>query len=402
MDFAQLSAAVKFGAAHVYGSPEAGGLAHAVAHGDSAALGALADYLEENGHPAADLVRRVHAGEGVEGNFLDQDSLGIHATPNRPDSLAKPTHLATNSRQYVGDGRFEDAPGHGSLFLRYFHLPDDRHYLHFYARDADNVARRSWLLPTTADEVRGLADTFRDRHQGGTLFNDFAEELDHAVAHEPEIDDGQHQYLDHRLARAGVPAPLQPAEQFARAVEKAADARTTAEKLLHVLAREHPGELLNTAGNSHLRLVAADAMDEEGREQEARLLRSTDPVGVHRGKVYSGRYDSLDPHVQEYVRTVLELSPHGMGSTADYFEPHEIHPSTLARLNADYSDFSKRSEQYAGELSPTWFHQSRNDQGGFSESTHLLPEARADKLHRRAAKYGPFQLTVSADGNSVR
>lgn len=401
MDFAQLAAAVKFGAAHVYGSPEAGGLAHAVAHGDDAALGALADYLEENGHPAADLVRRIHAGEGVEGDHHTHQLVGFHAAGKAPGDFLRPYALVTPYERHVG-GRLSDLPGHGSLGLAYYHVPGDRHFFHLRAQTGRNGQYRSWLLPTTADEVRRTAATYRDRHEPHTLFGEFADHLDHAVAAEPPSGEPIHDYLEQHLARAGFPAPLQPAEQFARAVEKATDSRTNAEKLLHVLAREHPGELLNTAGNSHLRLIAADALDEEGREQEARLLRSTDPVGVHRGKVYSGRFDSLDPHVQEYVRTVLELTPHGMGSTADYFEPHEIHPSTLARLNADYSDFSKRSEQYAGELSPTWFHQSRNDQGGFSESTHLLPEARADKLHRRAAKYGPFQLTVSADGNSVR
>lgn len=124
-------------------------LAGAAARGDDTALGALGDRLGDTGHPAADVVHRALRGEGVEGDPHAQSTLGMmHAV--------EPDGHGFDTTYHISLPHGFENEGVGTGTLSYYHLPTG-HYWHLNLFNgppgAEGSHERSWLIPTTPEEV---------------------------------------------------------------------------------------------------------------------------------------------------------------------------------------------------------------------------------------------------------
>jgi uncharacterized protein (TIGR02996 family) len=144
---------------NTHADPDAVQLTHALASapaGETDAAGVLADRLEELGHPAAHVLRRIFGGEGVEGDDYHQSTLGMMHGGRVNDTTP---------------GYFPVVGGGGSgaaLGVQYLHLPTG-HWWRVMARSAPGehrTERRSWLVPTTPEEVDSHVADLTPHQQG--------------------------------------------------------------------------------------------------------------------------------------------------------------------------------------------------------------------------------------------
>jgi hypothetical protein len=360
-------------------------LAHAAAHGENTPLLSLADLFEEHGHPVAELLRRAGGGEGETDpdantySLWERDAVRTPTPdwdhPRIPNDHPLLPRMVPTGENFPGTDtpRHTLGKGHGAVDVKYLNHPSGHHFLltiDSADRRPDSKARlvkRQFVLPATEDQVREYAEGIRD---------------------------GEPRNADHILATLGArhPEPVPFAREFAAAVKfgkaKTAAPVTDADLLLRSLTTDHAHELLDTSGNAHTRHVVADKLDEDGRHREASLLRSKDPVGVHHGRVWSGNWESLPVWSQEYVNAALDSQPHLAGTMADYFRGHEVSPTTLAKMHADFSTFAEKNGKHPGEINPVHFHLARNLNGGFEDHPGVYGERRAARLQKRAEKMG--------------
>lgn len=126
--------------------------------GDRTSLHALADHMEEQGHPAAGWIRRAASGEG-EGMLMHHAQLQFNAAPNTEELPGghpqPPLDIPVFSAGH---------PAHGNLHIGYYHLPGDRHYVHLHMYDDSYDNSRSFLLPVTPEEVADYASKIHEAY----------------------------------------------------------------------------------------------------------------------------------------------------------------------------------------------------------------------------------------------
>lgn len=162
------------------------------------------------------------------------------------------------------------------------------------------------------------------------------------------------------------------------------------------------------AGSVH-RLVTADALQEQGREPEAHLLRSEHPIYVRNGKVYHahGGNQKSPPH-SPYM-TPLERMQRDYkiaalwASTDDYGHPldddynwQDFDPATYKQMDSDCEHFFHSNQHLLGDATPEQvghdFWLSRNGHGaGFLDGEEHYG-ASAPVLQQAAKEAGPYHL----------
>lgn len=227
MDFEQLSGAIRFGAVEAkalsWGSSateEAATIAHSAAHGENTAIGVLADYFDDRDHPASKWLRKILAGEAIEGDYMEQGLLGtMHAArwkePYEGRGLTRtPFHFAILPQL---DNNSEVPNGKATVHNSYYKLPGDHHFVHTVLRAGEH-ATRSFLIPTTPEEVHEYAESLRGIEDDPTV-----EHWKGATSVEPRPD----RFYNRRLTAAGLGhlAQPEPAEQFAKAVAEVESSR---------------------------------------------------------------------------------------------------------------------------------------------------------------------------------
>jgi hypothetical protein len=135
--------------------------------GDRTVLGGLSDYLEENSHPVAGLVRRAFEDEG--GKRVREDIWNsIRSRYNYPGLGHR-----TEPLWIVGQNRFDvfDRKPRGCVTLHYYPLEDGRHSVELrFLRDAntgsigDNKVIRKFF-PVTHPEAEALAGAIHNYEQ---------------------------------------------------------------------------------------------------------------------------------------------------------------------------------------------------------------------------------------------
>ncbi len=186
-------------------------LAAAAARGDNHAIGILADRYGELDHPAESVLRKVYGQLGgenhgvVEGDDYAQSTFGsMHgAEPRRHHTPGYyPTLRADKEGNQTG----------GAVGLYYFNTPAG-HYWHMTIDDGhpgSRTARRSFLIPTTPEEVQGHADQLNDWGLSGVR-----EDMKGATTASPREEHSQ--YLeDHRVAAGLPPAEPTPMSRLTR------------------------------------------------------------------------------------------------------------------------------------------------------------------------------------------
>lgn len=155
--------------------------------------------------------------------------------------------------------------------------------------------------------------------------------------------------------------------------------------------------------HSHLRLVAADSLQEDGREPEANLLRSGHPIYFHQGKVHhaKGRFMGSGSFLRGYHDAAFFSSTdHEAGEPLDEnFGLSDLTPQTSKEMRQDALHFYHShadmiptgEEESAGHN--FWY--SRNGHGtGFFDHEDLFGD-HADALHDAASRAGEYHLDVS-------
>lgn len=144
----------------------AGGLVHTLMQtGDPTAGGILADYLQDNDSPFSDVVRRIHSGEAQE---IDPYSLDRslpdqynsarafrnprYDVPYVPDLHINLPHF-DNSKSRLAD------PNTAVMKAHYLNHPKG-HFFDVRLHGADFEVGRRYLVPTTPEEVRQIAQHF--------------------------------------------------------------------------------------------------------------------------------------------------------------------------------------------------------------------------------------------------
>lgn len=162
---------------------------------------------------------------------------------------------------------------------------------------------------------------------------------------------------------------------------------------------------------SPMRLIAADAFDEEGRTREAHALRHHDgPVWVFGPK---GKEQVVRTHPEDLMRAIQGYKDAALWSSIhygdeddhrngrpldDFHTTADIHPATHAKMVGDVTDFFEdnydhippfQHEQTGHDL---WL--SRNDHGsGFFDKGEEHYGESADHLQEQARKLGEFHLS---------
>lgn len=222
MDYKKLGEVLRFSAADaadVISLADASALAHHAALGDHTALGALGDYLQDHDHPAAKFVYRAAAGEGegdVNSHFLlEHNAVNVRKQPHDVMGSVPRTpivHPALNDEH--------DLPEHhGALALSYLHLPHG-HFVHLRLRtvhpDTKGSAGRSFLLPTTPEEMAEYGAAYNDIHPAVNT----AETFKSAAEGKPEGSVELGSTYRERMENAGL-GHLLPAHQFSRKLQSA-------------------------------------------------------------------------------------------------------------------------------------------------------------------------------------
>jgi hypothetical protein len=162
---------------------------------------------------------------------------------------------------------------------------------------------------------------------------------------------------------------------------------------------------------SPLRLIAADAFDEEGRTREAHALRHHDgPVWVFgpKGKeqVVRTNTEDLMYAVQGYKDAALwssvhygdEDDPRNGHPLGDFHTVEDLHPATHAKMFEDVVNFFEdnyehippfQHEQTGHDL---WLSRNGHGSGFFDKGEEYYGES-ADHLQEQARKLGEFRLS---------
>jgi hypothetical protein len=142
--------------------------------------------------------------------------------------------------------------------------------------------------------------------------------------------------------------------ELGRALRYGAD-RTTVDALLHPLRDPNSDE---AQAGSHHRLVAADALQDNNREAEARLLRSPHPVYIHNGKVHHA--DGLFGDANRFRRGYQDAL---FWST--YFDENH----TLEDVGLGLSDMDAETKEQVYEDAMHFYHSHH----------HLIPAGEAEQ-----------------------
>ncbi len=203
----------------------------------------------------------------------------------------------------------------------------------------------------------------------------------------------------------------------------------THEEVPNMLNAIHPGAL-RVHGKPYNaeetpRVVAADYLQDLGRDKEAALLRDKNKhVYRHNGEVHDAHElsaqfhaanpangnrtatHSLNPDERQYLETALwsETDDDGHPLDDDY-GIEDIYPSTLAAMVSDWRNFKDHATSLGilGEdpdgNAPHDFFLSRNGAGaGFFDRPEYYGEEQAEALQKLAKRYGEYNLLVGDDG----
>ncbi len=193
----------------------------------------------------------------------------------------------------------------------------------------------------------------------------------------------------------------------------------THEGLPHILAAISPSVWRGHHGDVTPRLAASDYLRALGREQEADLLADTTKHAYrHEGGIHSahdlarerhaitqrpghGAASNLMPDEAQMLGTALWSSTDDAGNPLDDERTaHDIHPSTMAAMLADYRHFKDTSGYNLDQTSDGHhFWLSRNGHGtGFLDADDWSPEQR-EEMHQHAQRQGEYNLYVGDDGD---
>lgn len=191
---------------------------------------------------------------------------------------------------------------------------------------------------------------------------------------------------------------------------------------LHTLSQPEHADTLLGRGQHDVRMIAADAFEEAGREGEARLLRSGHPVAVEQGsRIAPLKWRHLDPFTRSYIDTALWSSvPHHEGnpegrSLEETHSTDDIHPITLAEMATDCRNFREGLPQHLQdalngedpERAGADFWLSRNGHGSGYFDGDRYGESRdedgdyhnhSNELQDHARMWGEYNLEPDEDG----
>lgn len=149
----------------------AGGLSHQViqeGHGGMSTLAILADKLQDNEHPAANLMYRLVNGEGKELNHHDYGNQYGGVSPYESSSVfssaAEERPFPSGQRHYIilpamGKSSAALDPNTSHVSVDYLNHPSGHHFMVNFYNDDGTIGRR-FLLPTNPDEVREYAKPY--------------------------------------------------------------------------------------------------------------------------------------------------------------------------------------------------------------------------------------------------
>jgi hypothetical protein len=168
----------------------------------------------------------------------------------------------------------------------------------------------------------------------------------------------------------------------------------------HNLLRQIEGNPEHQAPNSNLRLVAADALQETGREPEAHLLRSEHPIYFRNGKVHHARGYSGDANRflrGYYDAAFFSSTDHESAEPLDAnYGISDLLPDTKEQMVSDAQHFYHSyhhlipdgNAEHAGH--DFWY--NRNGHGtGFWDKPELYGE-HADALSEASHQAGEYNI----------
>jgi hypothetical protein len=176
------------------------------------------------------------------------------------------------------------------------------------------------------------------------------------------------------------------------------------------LLRQIEGNPEHQQPNAVHRLVTADALQEQGRDSEANLLRSEHPIYFRNGKVYHHHAGPADMKAfgNAYAEAALWSStdPDSGRPLEEEFTPHHFDKQTSQEMKADALHFYNSHYHLLKHADPVragiHFWLSRNGHGdGFRYNEDDYGVGYAKELHNQAKLAGEYELYPYQEGSAA-
>ena len=287
---ADIAEALRYAAKDVqYGTPvtkEAGAMARLIANGSNDALWPFTDFLWQHEHPAAPIMDKIRTGQAVEGEGHNQAALQMmHAA--RPDDRADASIHVTLLPEHEHD-RSKVANSQ----ISYAKLPVGHFFRVEFGSNYDKQPYRSFLVPTTPEEVEQFASGLHDMGEEGAAAR-FRQALKNPIPEKGE-------FLNHRLRRAGLGHLAEEPEEYAADLSDALKYKSEGLKsfVIDSLSR-HPNPVVrkmasHSEGGAHPSLVTALFESDNPADHDAAvLLAPEDDPHSHSAHRYA---DAINDH----------------------------------------------------------------------------------------------------------